>query len=254
MLNLNLRPTDKDAIERFMENASEEDISAFEEMLNHASNDPRWVRYFRAAYNQPITWWMGIIQIQMVLGWWGREHQVRAQIRQSLISKALATALDETNREKTAETSWRFLKIAVRQPEFYGRLHGGIFTNYATTGGRYGSSRLPFWKVMAPAAVTNFIIAGFGAVVGISSRGIRSPEDLISAILFGEVKHLDKHSIPLPPGWENELEQSGSGAAVWSQLNTMKKLNRIAPQPAPVETFCRNSQNREFAFCKPYQG
>jgi len=70
------------------------DVKIFSENLQKASpeevnklidsyslgHEPVWHRFIKGAYNHPITWWIGLLQVQMQLGMWGQAKKVHAQI------------------------------------------------------------------------------------------------------------------------------------------------------------------------------
>lgn len=81
----------KKEVERLIQNLSEADNREAEKFLDDFSNGsgPGWHRFLKGAYNQPITWWIGIIQLQMQLGMWGVKRKSQAQLVANQLGQAL---------------------------------------------------------------------------------------------------------------------------------------------------------------------
>lgn len=63
-----LSTADKMVVESFLQEATQSpDVDNFADRFTD-SQHPAWVRYVNGIYNHPKTWWIGIIQIQMVSG------------------------------------------------------------------------------------------------------------------------------------------------------------------------------------------
>lgn len=49
-------------------------------------NEAAWYRFVKGTYNHPITWWVGIFQLQMQMGIWGSCHRAVASTRASIVA------------------------------------------------------------------------------------------------------------------------------------------------------------------------
>jgi len=70
---------DKESVEKFLQKASKEDPNKIDDAMRNfgAQQHPSWRRYIDGVYSHPLTWWTGIIQIQMVMGLWGPTFTIR---------------------------------------------------------------------------------------------------------------------------------------------------------------------------------
>ena len=73
----------------------------------------------------------------------------------------------------------------LNEPEFYGRMVGGVFTTYATTGGRLGR-RILSGKAKARTALANHVLATTGAMILSIKYGGRDVVSVIDAAITGD--------------------------------------------------------------------
>lgn len=105
MSKLRFGASDKQRIEEVINeitNVPEYERDAFLEKFAQGRG-PAWKRFVKAAYNQPITWWIGVIQCQMQMGIWGQRHKGNALARASLFSQITKPIRDVNVRL----TAWR---------------------------------------------------------------------------------------------------------------------------------------------------
>lgn len=101
-------------------------------------SSPVWLRYSQAIYNNPKTWWIGLIQISMLSGLWGHKYRRVASIRQSILSQTFRqyfSRRSEQERIKDAEQIIRY-NLTYRKADLLGRLHGGLFQAMPPQGAR----------------------------------------------------------------------------------------------------------------------
>ncbi len=70
---LDLSFKEKDDVQIFIEtllSVSQNDFTGFTRMFARG-NEAAWRRFVKGAYNHPVTWWIGIFQLQMQMGVWG---------------------------------------------------------------------------------------------------------------------------------------------------------------------------------------
>lgn len=140
-----------------------------------------------APNSHPKTWWIGIIQIQMVSGIWGNRNKARAMLRQQALGRALGQLLAEENQSESIE----LIRLAVRfnlkhcKADIAGRLHGWFFTNFASTGGRLG--KLAGAKTKLPVIATNLMFSTFGATIQSVAEGLETPDHIVNAAISGKV-------------------------------------------------------------------
>lgn len=87
MSELNLNNMDKQDIQKFFNNAQslkKHEVDAFKSQFSHG-NQAAWHRFLVGVYNHPLTWWIGIIQLQMQMGIWGHQYKSMASIRANLL-------------------------------------------------------------------------------------------------------------------------------------------------------------------------
>jgi len=60
-------------------------------------NGAYWSRFLKGAYNHPLTWWIGVFQLQMQTGLWGHHYQVLANSRASELWQLSKPLRDEAS-------------------------------------------------------------------------------------------------------------------------------------------------------------
>lgn len=208
------------------------------------SNSPVWMRYSTAIYNHPKTWWIGLIQLAMLSGAWGDRQRRSAAIRQSILAQTIQRYFSSRSHSRKLSDADRIIRycFAHHKADILGRLHGGVFTNYAATGGSY--SRRLSATVTIPAAAVNFTIASYGACIEAVTKGYRSYGSLAQSILIGRPKYfpegeLNKSSLN-PPVNNSEI----SNEALLSKVVTIYQINNFYSGPIPTSEFCSRPENR----------
>ena len=198
-----------------------EDLDAFkrkaedrsQDTLDLLSNNPV-IAFVEGAYSFPHDWWLAIHWALGLQGVYGAEMQRTCQrigrdvdsvislgVRASPhVYKVTSVALDYlfTGETTTCEPIQKALaKIdrgrlalgtANAASRMAGRMAGGYFTTYASTGGRFGRGALPK-TIRAGASISNTVLATIGAVIklAIHTRGRGNDVvDLWVAILTGK--------------------------------------------------------------------
>lgn len=83
MSKLNLSSNEKKSVQSFTEELHQVKKHELQTFIgnNTKGNKSVWFRFIKGAYSHPLTWWMGIFQLQMQTGVWGHNHQASARIR-----------------------------------------------------------------------------------------------------------------------------------------------------------------------------
>lgn len=145
-------------------------------------NEPAWRRFIKGAYNHPITWWIGLLQLQMQLGMWGHTRKAQAQFAANQLAQTLNFAKDNASKEILYRVVVYNLKH--RKADVLGRFAGGAFTNYASTGGKAGNKKLPK-NGKRTISITNFVLASYGASIKSVATGHKKIEHVVQSILTG---------------------------------------------------------------------
>lgn len=204
-------------------------------------------RFSAGAYRHPVTWWVGIFQIQMQMGQYGHRWRSVAATRASILWQITAPLRDEiSDQSPDADTpilsaAARF-NLRYRKADIAGRLTGGAFTNYASTGGRAGGRRLG-WRMKFARNLTNFGIASYGAMIRAIAMGHRTLEDVLQALITGQPESL-------PGGfgrWEGALstEEGNLISALRRAVDEATDMTQIRAAPVSIEVFCRRPENRD---------
>jgi len=209
-------------------------------------NEPVWHRFIKGAYYHPITWWMGLLQIQMQLGMWGTTRKVQSQIVANQLSQTLSVARSNVDGEILYKALVYNLKH--RKADILGRFAGGAFTNYASTGGKLGNKAIPK-NTIRTVKLSNFVLATYGAAIKSVASGHKELESIIQSVLTGS-----SHG-PIPyPSVQNyhlskqELEIFEKAE---SALDELDDLTRLSPQPVPISEFCLRPENIDLeALCQ----
>lgn len=240
-----LASSDKDAIEDLLQKVGADVPHQREDFAKRFtdSQHPAWYRYANGIYNHPKTWWIGIIQTQMVLGVWGARHKAEASIRQAGLAQVLyqLTAPENRDRSKTLVLEAARFNLSYRKADTLGRFHGGMFTNYASTGGR-GGAAVTSHSLKWASRITNLTIASFGAAIGAIAANQKTEEDILNAIITGRPD-------PLPARYKTLAQQAPVESTgeiehlITGEVNGVDALNRVLPGPVPIREFCNRPEN-----------
>jgi len=254
MPSLNLGITEKNDVQAFVENlqANPRELTGFTTTFAHG-NEAAWHRFLKGAYNHPITWWIGIFQLQMQMGIWGHQHRSAASTRASVLWKLSEPLRNEASGLLKGEDIPMLSAIVrynlkYRKADIAGRLAGGAFTNYASTGGRFGNKTLAKAGKATRISVkgirmfTNLGLASYGAAIKALVQGHKTLEAIIQSILTGHPEHLPANyrsdSGTAPTQEEQELIDKLETA-----LSEVMSLSQVAPGPVPIKEFCSRPEN-----------
>jgi hypothetical protein len=140
------------------------------------------VRLISGAYSYPRDWWCGIFYCAMQLGLFGAEGKAMSDPWRRDLNTVLSFII------KNPVLAMRLLGARTQHqmtsPEFYGRIGGGVFTSYASGGGRFGN-RILSGPVKVARMPANFILASTGAAVLAVKYGGRDIVAVFDAVLTG---------------------------------------------------------------------
>lgn len=240
-----LASSDKDAIEDLLQKVGADAPHQREDFARRFtdSQHPAWYRYTSGIYNHPKTWWIGIIQTQMVLGVWGPRHKAEASIRQAKLAQILyqLTAPENRDRSKTLVVEAVRFNLNYRKADIAGRFHGGFFTNYASMGGRRGAAATA-QSVKWSARITNLTVASFGAAIGAIAANRKTEEDILNAIITGKPEALPSRYKTLAQ--QALVDTTGEiESIVIGEVKGVEALNHVLPGPTPIRDFCNRPEN-----------
>lgn len=143
------------------------------------------VRIIQGAYSFPRDWWCAIFYCYMRLGVFGSRAQSDAEGWGRAISTVLRWALNDPS------TAARLLRTYLRSksdsPEFYARIGGGVFTNFASRGGRFGQ-RILSGPIKGGSMAANFVLANTGAAVLTVKYGGQDIASIFGAMFTGNYR------------------------------------------------------------------
>lgn len=243
MTSLNLGINEKKDSQILIENLQELSQSEVDNfILNFVnSNEPGWQRFIKGAYNHPLTWWVGIFQLQMQMGLWGHQRRASANIRANMLWQ-VTKSLREVPNKKSSHILGSIIKynIKYRKSDISGRLVGGAFTNYASTGGRLGKSI--GGKIKYPINLTNFMLASYGAAIKSIATGNKSLESVIQSVLTGRPETLPVGILKnMSMSYSKEELKLLSSSEI--ALAEVMSLSRSSPAPVPIKEFCLRPEN-----------
>jgi len=249
MPSFDLGHLEKQSIQFFMEEVQmleKDKFSSFVATFPHG-NEASWRRFVKGAYNHPITWWIGILQLQMQTGVWGHHYQAIANSRASelwQISKPLrseATGLIKGEDAPMLSAIVRF-NWNHRKADILGRMLGSKFTNYASTGGRMGRKRISKGTIYS-VNITNVAISSYGAAIKALVEGKTGLEEVVQSILTGSADNLPKNynskKIKAKPSEEEKDLLNG----LKSTLDGIMYMSQINSAPVPIKEFCLKPEN-----------
>ena len=255
MANLNNLPellsfldkADRQAIEKALDNieAASTDISSFFLKKFATIDDSSWFRFLHGVYEHPKTWWIGIIQLQMMAGYWGQSRKSEAMIRQSALNAAFQgfSNLGSSAKKNVLSGIVQF-NYENRKSDLSGRIAGSVFTNFASTGGLFGVRRLATSSKFSVAGV-NFLISSYGAAIKSVQHGMKSIEPILQSILTGHPEEIpDKYCSKIR---HYDVPKDGE-AVVEETLDLLPKLVevcQIGTKPVPIDKFCSKPRNKD---------
>lgn len=128
-----------------------------------------------------------------------------------------------------------------------GRFAGGIFTNYASKGGKLGGQRINK-NVGRAINLSNFVLASYGACIKAVGTGHRKSEHIIQSVLTGNPGG------PVPyPNTDIKLSQEESDLLLKAEqsLHEMSRLSNLSASPTPIADFCTRPENKHIkGLCK----
>lgn len=227
-------------VDDFIKTLSNADPKEAEKFLDEFQSGagPAWHRFLKGAYNQPITWWIGIIQLQMQLGMWGSKRKAHAQVVATQLGQILLKIKENSN-EETLFKAVRY-NLKYKKADVIGRFAGGAFTNYASKGGKIGGQKLD--KNLGRAInLSNFILAAYGACIKAVATGHKKSEHVIQAILTGN----PNGPVPYPRTDNNSIsdEEKRIFIAAEEGIYEMNRLSHVSSSPIPIAEFCLRPEN-----------
>lgn len=247
MTSLNLNISEKRDVERVLsqiQSAKHHEQNSFLSEFARG-NEASWSRFLKGAYSHPVTWWIGIIQLQMQMGVWGSQHKAISQSRASVLWQVTSPVRDELASLGTGSSA-PILEAIVRynlkhrKADIVGRFSGGVFTNYASTGGRFGNARLsPTAKRVR--AVTNLSIASYGAAIKAIAEGMRTYQAVVQAILTGKPEEIKLNKSMNGAGLSSEESEVLEKLA--TSTSDALSLIHVSPPPIPTNEFCARPEN-----------
>ncbi|WP_417578973.1 hypothetical protein [Nitrincola sp.] len=247
MASLNLNIAEKRDVERVLghiQSSQNHEMNNF--LMSFAiGNEASWSRFLRGAYNHPITWWIGVIQLQMQMGIWGNQYKSIAQTRASVLWQVTHPVRDELSglaRGESAPILEAIVKYNFnnRKADILGRFSGGVFTNYASTGGRFGNTRLSPGGTRAR-SITNFTIASYGAAIKAIAEGKRTYQAVIQSILTGKPEEIQLNISANGSNLSSEESELLSNLA--TSASDAFSLTHLSPPPIPINEFCSRPEN-----------
>jgi hypothetical protein len=232
----------------FIENLQKTSSKELDNLMNQygIGKKSSWHRFIRSAYNHPITWWIGLIQIQMQIGVWGFSRKTQAQTTANQLAQIINLAKNNANKDIVYRIFVFNLKH--RKADVLGRLAGGVFTNYATSGGSIGKKILPR-SAKISVTLSNFLLSSYGAAIKSIIENGRTIEDIIQSILTGQ----RNESSTYPDASNHELseEEIGIYSKLEAVLAEIAALTQISPPPVPISEFCIRPENIDLkGLCK----
>ena len=246
MSEIQLDLMDKKYIQKFFDNTqglTANQLNIFKSQFAYG-NQASWHRFIVGAYHHPLTWWIGIIQLQMQLGLWGHHQQSIATLRANLLLKVtipLRKELADLSNGGNAPILTAIVKHNLQQhkSDMLGRLLGGSFTNYASILGRFGSKRLSK-STKRIRTITNFGLASYGAAIHAIITGHRSSSAVIQSILTGRPEQ-----VPIDIETDKELTKQETEIVHLLEEGISKVFlySKATLGPVPINEFCQRPEN-----------
>lgn len=248
MTRINLTTRERQAIQSVVETLQDSSTEQVDRVLRQMTrgNESAIRRFVAGAYNHPITWWIGIFQLQMQKGMWGRRHQAAARIRANHVTQVTRHVRNEAisvfnGSDAPILSAIVVYNLTYRKADIIGRFLGGQATHYASTGGPLGRTRLSV-ATRRTLAFTSLGIASYGAAIKAVHLGYQRVDALIQAILTGrpEVPPISYSQDIQAPLSSEASELLMSLSAVLDEVVT---LTQVTTSPIPIAEFCARPEN-----------
>lgn len=244
-----LTPADLQDIQVFISRlsaASQSEKNTFA-MGAETHNSASWVRFSRGVYNHPLTWWIGVFQVQQQLGVWGTTWRGSASVKANSLKTVLTPVLEELKgmalgKESPLVDAIIKFNLEQRKADLAGRIMGGLFTNYATTGGRFGAKNIGN-SIKLPIKINNFILSAYGAAIKGMHDAQGSLEAVVQAILTGTAE---------TPGYLHKKVEIEKNTSEYQELllafteciDSLMTLAEVQPKAVDPKIFCQRPENR----------
>ncbi len=240
MTNIKMDAQAKRDTQIFFENLQDANTSDVNKLINSykSGGDASWRRFIKGAYNHPITWWIGLLQIQMQLGVLGHTRKAQAQVTANQLAQTLRLTKGSLNEDIIYKIF--SYNVQYRKADILGRLVGGVFTNYASSGGRAGNKKLPI-NAKRVINLSNFILASYGAAIKAVATGNNNVESIIQSILTGHPNGPSRY--PSAPTYNLTLKEADMYEGFKGSLHEITDLTSLSPAPVRISDFCLRPEN-----------
>ncbi|MFC4257631.1 hypothetical protein ACFOZ5_01150 [Marinobacter lacisalsi] len=255
-LKFELTSPDRDAVQETLEalqDAPKDDVDDFMRyILNGNRNGIQ--SFIKGAVDNPKTWWIGLFTLQMQTGRMGNRLQRLANSNAGHLSTILAPLWADAkgslvSDDESIVTNVVRYALKYHRSMLVGRLAGGGFTSFASTGGLFGQRARAGFKTPAKIAfgtgvlVTNLALASYGAGIMAVGLGRSKLRDVLFSILTGS-------DMQIPPHFELLLSTAAITSEELEQLEWLKKilveinkLAQVGTGPIPISEFCSKPEN-----------
>lgn len=256
-LKLDIRSTDREAIQSALEALQDAPKKDVDDFLRYVLNGNRNAlqSFAKGAVDNPKTWWIGIFSLQMQTGLFGDRLKQMANRNAGLLQSALAPLWEDAMGTVFDDEDSEILSHVIRYAFKYhsaliaGRLVGGGFTTFASTGGRFGKrqiAKLPNpvkYTTVGGIMVANFAIASYGAGMMAIGLGRSRLRDILFTILTGSTEPLPSHYRLLLGNAAMTAEELAEEEWLRNVLLEMGKMTQIGGGPVPIKEFCARPEN-----------
>lgn len=251
MSNLSLSNEQKKASEELLtriQKGNDKDVN--ELVTNFPKYKNSFLRFSQGVYSHPLTWWIGLMQLQMQMGLLGAEKQKNASITANRLWQITMPLKSYASALPVLLPIIRY-NAKYRKSDILGRVIGGGFTNYASTGGAIGK-KYRSRKLSVALSANNFLIASYGAAIKSIAEGNTNIESVIQSILIGrsESLHRSRFSDVNDDSKLSDKEEKLLNSSR-ATLHEIMALSQLSPPPEPIKEFCLRPQNIDLTgICK----
>ncbi|WP_096085409.1 hypothetical protein [Agaribacterium haliotis] len=224
---LQLNAQDKREIQDFLQQLTQLSGSARQSFLIHfaSTNDATWQQHLRNQ-RRPIYWWIGIVQMQMQMGIWGRAYKACADARAHMLRELCDFLVERELGDSQLGSPLLLAQLRYNLKHFRHDCMRGLLASHCQA------------SSMSDSEVENQLaISSYGAAIRCISRGHTSYQAIVQSLINSRPEQapvwLPQASYAAKPG-----EEAGLASTLQNAINAAISYSDLRQAPRALYQFC----------------